>query len=141
MMKKLAAFFRRRRSGQTTLEFAIVALVFPVLMFGLMDLGYVVYSYATICSAAQEAVRYAVVHGPNSPSPASTAAIQDVAKTYAPGLAGSHLAVNVSWPNDANLPAQQDAQVQVVYQYPLQIPLIHTSTITLSTTYSMLASQ
>jgi len=127
----------RRRAGQSTIEFAVAATVFPLLMFGLMELASAVYAYSTVNEAAQEAVRYALVNGPNSSSPATTAQVQAVAQQYAPGL---NLTTSVSYPADAYLPSQQDAKVVVTCTYPLNIPLIKTQNLTFTASYQMVIS-
>ena len=63
--------------GQAMVEFALVIPVFILLMVGLFDLGRVVWVNDTLATAAREAARFAIVHGPTSacpvgPSPAGT---------------------------------------------------------------------
>ncbi|MBF6571254.1 MAG: pilus assembly protein [Candidatus Binataceae bacterium] len=142
-MKFLTAWRCRRsyRAGQTLLEFALAATLLFLLIFGIMEMALAVYSYNTVCSAAREAVRYAIVHSPTGPNPSTTSQIQQVAIDYAVDLNPKQLTVNVSWPNDANLPSQADAQVQVSYHYQLQIPSVSPVTLTLSSTSRMLVSQ
>jgi len=139
MMRLVAPSLRgdRRRAGQSTIEFAVAATVFPILMFGMMELATAVYTYSTVNEAAQEAVRYAIVNGPNSTSPATTAQVQAVAQQYAPGL---NLTTSVSYPTDSYLPLQQDAKVVVTCTYPLDIPFIKTQTLTFSASYQMVIS-
>jgi len=122
-------------------EFAMVASVFLLLMFGIMQMALTVYNYNTICSAAREAVRYAIVRSPTSANPATTAQIQQIAIINAVGLNSSQLTVTVSWPTDANLPLQKDAQVKVSYLYQLQIPFLSPVSLTLASTSQMLVSQ
>ena len=132
---------RRDAVGQTMVEFAMVATVFLMLMFGVMQMALTVYNYDTVCSAAREAVRYAIVHSPTGSSPAATAQIQQIAINSAVSLNSSNLTVSVSWPADANLPLQKDAQVKVSYLYQLQIPFMTPVSLTLASTSQMLVSQ
>ena len=127
--------------GQTMVEFAMVASVFFLLLFGIIEMSYAVCNYNTVCSAAREAVRYAIVHSPTSANPATIAQIQQIAIRNAVSLDPSQLTVNVSWPADANLPLQQDAQVQVSYRYQLNLPFRPPLTLTLVSTSQMLVSQ
>jgi Flp pilus assembly protein TadG len=128
-------------AGQTMVEFAMVASVFLLLMFGVMQMALTVYNYNIVCSAAREAVRYAMVHSPNSSNPATSAQIQQVAINSAVSLNSSNLSISVSWPADANLPFQKDAQVKVSYVYQLQIPFMTPVSLTLASTSQMLVSQ
>jgi Flp pilus assembly protein TadG len=63
--------------GQAMVEFALVIPVFILLMVGLFDFGRVIWVNDTLASAAREAARFAIVHGPTStcpvgPSPVGT---------------------------------------------------------------------
>lgn len=142
----MKSFYRtaRRRSGssgQAMVEFAMVVTVYLLLLFGIMMMTLSVYYYNTVCSAAREAVRYAIVHSPSSASPATTAQIQQIAINNAVNLVSSQLTVTVSWPADANLPSQKDAEVNVSYQYQLHVPFMSAVTMTVASTAQMLVSQ
>jgi Flp pilus assembly protein TadG len=142
-MKTFAAALNRKNyaAGQTMVEFALVASVFLLLIFAIMQVALTVYNYNTVCSVARETVRYAMVHSPASPNPATNSQIQQVAINNAVGLDSSRLTVTVTWPADANLPLQKDAQVGISYQYQLSIPFLKTVSLTLASTSQMLVSQ
>ncbi len=142
-MKNFYRTARRRSgsSGQAMVEFAMVVTVYLLLLFGIMMMTLSVYYYNTVCSAAREAVRYAIVHSPSSASPATTAQIQQIAINNAVNLVSSQLTVTVSWPADANLPSQKDAEVNVSYQYQLHVPFMSAVTMTVASTAQMLVSQ
>ena len=59
-------------------EFAIGSTIFLLLMFATIELAMVVYSYNTISHAARECVRYAIVHSPTGPNPATTSQIKNI---------------------------------------------------------------
>jgi len=63
----------RRHSGQSMVEFAVLAPVFFLLLLGTIDLGRAVYIYNTISDAAREGTRAAIPF--DSPLPTSTAVI------------------------------------------------------------------
>ncbi len=52
--------FRRRRHGQSLVEFALMGPIFFVLLMGTIDLGRAIYIYNTISDAAREGARAAV---------------------------------------------------------------------------------
>ena len=131
----------RFRSAQATVEFAVTIAVFLLISFTTMKMALGVYNYNMVCSAAREAVRYAIAHSPNSPNPASTAQIQQFAIDSAPGLSLTPSNVTVTWTADPSLPSRQDAQVKVSYPYRLTIPFMSPQTVTLTSTSQMLASQ
>jgi Flp pilus assembly protein TadG len=142
-MKNFYRTARRRTGsgGQAMVEFAMVVTVFLLLLFGIMMMTLTVYNYNTVCSAAREAVRYAIVHSPASASPATTAQIQQIAINNAVNLVSSQLTVTVSWPADANLPSQSDAEVNVSYRFQLNVPFMSAVSMTVASTAQMLVSQ
>src|SRR5208283_2501638 len=121
--------------GQAAIEFAVSATALLLLMSAVMMMGEAVMAYNSISSAAEEAVRYAVANGPNSPNPASQTAIEQVAVDIAPQL---HLTmtngditgnVTSSWVTDANISTRQDAKVVINYNYVLKIPFMTSATL------------
>lgn len=131
----------RYGAGAAAAEFATVAATFLLVFFGLIETALAVYDYNAVCTAAREAVRYAIVHSPASANPATTVQIQQVAEGYAASLDPAKLTVTVSWPADANLPAQKDAEVQVAYLYQMRIPFFSSVSMSLTSTSRMLVSQ
>ena len=69
----------RRSTGQALVEFAIVAPVFFMLLFAIIEGGRFILFYETLNNATREGARYAIVNGGNSlgcptgpPAPNST---------------------------------------------------------------------
>lgn len=141
VLPKLRARIWDSDSGQTLAEFSGVATVLFLLMFGLMELGYAVYSYNTVSSATREAVRYAIVHSPTSADPATTAQIQQVAINYAVGLRLDRDDISVSWPTDPYDNKKSDVEIQINYPYRIQIPFLSPLSVNLSSTSRMMVSQ
>ncbi|MBV8055234.1 MAG: pilus assembly protein [Deltaproteobacteria bacterium] len=127
--------------GQAFAEFALVGVVFLLLMFALMELAAAVFDYATISEATREAARYAIAHSPTSANPATNSQIQQIAINAAPSLGLTASNVSVSWPADSNMPSKKDAQITISYPYKLQLPLISPVTLTLAATSQSLVSQ
>jgi hypothetical protein len=132
---------RRVSRGQALVEFAAGAAAFFVLLYGMMQTSLAVYSYNTLAEAAREAVRYAIVHSPTGPNPATTDQIRQVAIAYAPGLALTPGEISVSWPPDPALPWQHDAQVAIAHRYTLQIPFLPAAALAMSATSQMRVAQ
>jgi Flp pilus assembly protein TadG len=122
------------RRGQTMPELAIAATVLCILLFAIIEMGIVVYDYNMVCSAAREAVRYAIVH------PTDSSGIKNAAINSAPFLSTSNITVNTSV-TDPNSATNKDAQVTISYPYTLQIPLVPSISLTLSSTSQMMRSQ
>jgi TadE-like protein len=55
-------WWRVPERGQGLVEFALVFPIFVLLIFGLFDLGRVVYDYATLSNAARAGLRLAIVN-------------------------------------------------------------------------------
>ncbi len=133
--------------GQMMTEFAGVASAFLLLLIAVMMMGEAVMAYNSMSNAAEEAVRYAVANGPNSPNPASQTAIEQVAVNVAPQLhltitsGGTTGNVTSSWVTDANISTREDAKVVINYNYALKIPFMTSVTLHLTATSQMMASQ
>ena len=144
MKKPLAFLLAKCAPGEGMTEFALSATVFLMLMFAIIEMAMVVYSYNTISHAARECVRYAIVHSPTGPNPATTAQIKNVAVSYADLPAPNQLVpgdVTVTWPADPNLPSSDDAQCTIAMNYSLRIPFLPSKTLPLTATARMLVSQ
>lgn len=144
MKKRNISLLTKRSPGAGMVEFALGATVFLMLTFATIEMAMVVYSYNTISHAARECVRYAIVHSPTGPNPATNTQIQGVTVGYADLPAPNQLTkseVAVTWPNDPNLPSQQDAQCTVSLNYSLRIPFLPSKTLPLTATARMLVSQ
>ena len=55
--------FRKDSAGQAQVEFALSILFVVLLIFGIIELILLIYTYNTLADAAKEGVRYAIVHG------------------------------------------------------------------------------
>lgn len=52
----------RAEPGQAMVEFAITALIFFTIIFGVIDLGRAIFEYNILSSSAREGARMAIVH-------------------------------------------------------------------------------
>jgi TadE-like protein len=57
---------RRRPLGQALVEFSLVAPMFFLLLFGIIEGGRFIYYYETLSHATREGARYAIVNGANT---------------------------------------------------------------------------
>src|SRR5437764_13514613 len=90
----------RRRAGATTVEFAFVAILLFLMLFGIFEYGRFLFVYHLTTNAARDAARFAVVHTnggtmPGEPAAITTADIQGAwqtgvfnNKTYGSGMCG-----------------------------------------------------
>ena len=121
-MKRVASFIRDD-AGAAMVEFALVAiLVFFPLVFGIVEFGRAVMSKSAITAAAREGVRYAIVHGITSPSPADSTAVANYVKGR---TALTPIAVRTTWTGTKD---QGDTvTVQVTYAYSPIVKFIYGS--------------
>ena len=114
---RLLRVFRRREHGQALVEFSMVAIVFFILVFGMIDVGRAVWNYNTLALATREGTRYAIVHGADSTTPTGpvddSAVVTEVQK-FTAGLNLSQLTVQATWPDGSNVSGDS---VTVTSQY------------------------
>lgn len=130
---------KRAERAQTLAEFAIVAPLLFLLIFGLVDMARLYQAYVTVQGAARDAARYGVT-GQSDCAGASDryACIQEVAEKGTSALANNATAVSVtarSWrfpgyttANATGDPGQQCdlLQVSVSYDFKPATPLLDT---------------
>jgi Flp pilus assembly protein TadG len=101
---------RCRERGQALVEFALVGIVFFLIVFGMIDVGRAVWNYNTLAEATREGSRYAMVHGANSSDPSgpgsayytppnSDTKVTETVARYSSGLDSSSLTVESEWPD------------------------------------------
>jgi Flp pilus assembly protein TadG len=104
-MKRLQHILGRQEGGQALVEFALVAIVFFILVLGMIDVGRAVSNYNTLAQATREGTRYAIVHGAYSSDPSGpgdTDEIVDTVEQFAAGLDLTRLNVSAEWPDGTN---------------------------------------
>jgi Flp pilus assembly protein TadG len=128
----------RARAGQSAVEFALVAVVALTLIFGVIQAGLLIYAYSFVSYAARSAVRYAMVHGSSSASPATNASVQSYVQSLAIALNTASLTVTTTW--SPNEDPGSTVTVKVNYTYDSMLPFFSPSTITMSSTAQGLIS-
>jgi hypothetical protein len=148
-MNHRRAFARATRilasAGQATVEFAMVAPIFFLLIFGIIEGGRFMLYYHTLNNATREGARYAIVHGSNSrcPSgpmpPGETApacydptganVVQQV-KDSAFGVLGTGVTVTPVWEDGMN-GRDSDVIVTATYTYHTLVPIVPLPPITI----------
>src|SRR5271156_6907925 len=108
---------RSSRPGQVMAEFALVLTPCLMLFFGIINFALALYCYDFVCYGAQQAVRYATVHGSTSTSVVTAAGVQSYVNTLIAGVLNTKaLTVTTTWaPN--NSPGGV-VTVAVSYNYP-----------------------
>ena len=110
-------------------EAALSLTVFLMVLFGIVDLGRMIWSFNLVAHGAREGIRYAIVHGNTSSTPASVTDIASYLANQTLGLATNSTTVTVTWTPD-NSPGST-VNVEVRYSYDPIAPYIPPGTWTL----------
>lgn len=110
---------RRRLFGQSTVEFALIAVPFFLLVFGIIEGGRLVFTYHEIQNAAREGTRYMVAHGAfaDDPlAPGDAGEVQDYVLDKTAGLDPASLEISAAWLDGSNEPGKR-VEVEVQYEF------------------------
>ena len=118
--------FRRDELGAGMVEFALVtAFVLVPMVFGVIEFGRLIWAKNMVTAAAREGVRYAIVHGTESPSLFDSAAVA----TYVEGRTQlSPIKVSTTWTGSKE--PLDTVTVTVKYTYTPVMRVISGKTIT-----------
>lgn len=129
---------RKGRGGaraQALVEFVLVAPIFFLLMFAIIDFGRYVYYVQILNNAAREGTRYAIVHGSQG-IPSSGCGdplvcadpygdnVKAVVRNYAIGVVGDStvLDIQATWPGGNT--RERPVTVTVTYDFRSLIPVV-----------------
>ena len=153
---------RRGARGQAQIEILLSLIVFITMLLAVIQMGLAAYSYHFISEAAREGARWAMVRGSACTSfttacPAALTDIQNYVTGLAyPGITASAMTVTASWcgPTSSTPPACSTAptgtnanspgeivRVAIQYKFPVGIPFVPASTITMNAVSQMVISQ
>lgn len=138
--RRRRAAIRSSRRGQASAEFALVLTPCLALIFGIINFAMALYCYDFVCYSAQEAARYATVHGSTATSVASSTDVQNYVNTLVAGVLNpSSINVTTTWPTDKK--PGSVVSVVVSYNYPPLTSLVSSVTIPLTRTAAMVITQ
>jgi hypothetical protein len=146
-----------RDGGQNLVEYALMLIIFLLMMFGIIDFSRALYSYHFVSHAAREGARWAVVNGadcaddlpPSKPTCPGGPATQTDVQSYVsgivpPGIDSSQVQVSATWPDTSGTCAPGSHNepgcpvvVTVSYNFNFLVPLIHNGTLAMASTSEM----
>lgn len=141
----------RRSRGQALVEFALVAPLFLLLLFGIIETGRFIFYYEMLNNATREGARYAIVNGANSLTcptgppegdswacdPAGDDVVERV-RDAALGVVGADVAVTPVWlPNNGR---GSTVTVTATYRYSTIVPIVPLPLITVSAESSLVVN-
>jgi len=140
LCRRWRATLRRSHPGQAIAEFALVLTPCMMLFFGIINFALALYCYDFVCYSAQQAVRYATVHGSTATTVVSSADVQNYVDTLVAGVLNTTaMTVTTTWaPN--NKPGGV-VTVTVTYNFPPLTSLVSSVTIPLTRTATMVITQ
>jgi len=150
----------RREEGSVLVEFTVSCLVLIPVFFGFIVTCLAFYTYNFVADAAREGSRYAMVRGGTCKGLpdcgfTTSATIQNYLRSLGyPGLNANNLTATVSWSRASsttpttwtacggacNQPGNQ-VQVIVRYNFPVGIPFISPTALSISSVSSMVIAQ
>jgi len=138
--RRLRDGLRRRPPAQAVAEFALVLTPCLALFFGVINFALALYCYDFVCYSAQQAVRYATVHGSTAPTIVSSTDVKNYVNTLVVGVLNTNaMTVTTTWSPD-NKPGSV-VTVSVSYNFPPLTNLVSSVTIPLSRTAAMVITQ
>ena len=164
---KLFRFFKKEDEGATLVEMALTSAILFASLFGVIMICFALYAYNYVAEAAHEGARYAIVRGSYCVGFSDCGAGNTEITTFVQGLNypgimtdSQHLTVNTNWynvvqrggsattisscgtsPSGCNIPLFNSVEVQVIYNFPLNIPFWKSTTLSLASTSQMPISQ
>ena len=125
-------------AGQAIVEFGLVAIVFLMLLFGVIEFSRLMLMYHHLGNVAREGSRYASVHGSTSLANATAAEIENYVKSISP-VDPNNLTVTTTWENPNHIPKSW-VKVQVNYEFKFVVPFLYGSSIPMASTSQMVIS-
>jgi Flp pilus assembly protein TadG len=144
---------RRRSRGQALAEFALVAPIFFLVLFAVIEAGRFMFYYETLNNATREGARYAIVHGVNSfdctgpPAPGAASAcdpsgadVKQRVRDSAFGVFGTAMTITPTWHDPADNGRGSTITVTAEYTYTSLIPLVPLPAITVKAESSLVVN-
>lgn len=153
---------RGRSRGQSLVEFALVAPLFFLLLFGSIEAGRFIFYYEVLSNASRDGARYAIVNGANSldcptgpPAPKSRACdttgedVVDAVRNSAAGVLGTDVDVERCWwystcdmttHGDGDNGRSATVTVRASYTYTALIPIVPLPAITVEAESSLVVN-
>lgn len=147
---------RQRRRGQALVEFTLVAPIFFLLLFGIVEAGRFMFYYEVLNNATREGARYAIVNGASSdevnpcptgpPAPGSISCdttgnqVKTRVRQAAFGVLGTGVVVTPVWHDPADNGRGSTVTVTATYTYNTLIPLVPLPSITVEAESSLVVN-
>jgi Flp pilus assembly protein TadG len=129
---KLLSNPERNRAGAAAVEFALLLAPFLMVIFGIIELGTYGMDQQALLESVHAGVRYAVVHGSKSNSPATTSSLQAMVQNGNGVLTPSSVSVTVTFSPNNN--PGSTVKIVATYTWSSIVPLLNLSSATITAT-------
>jgi Flp pilus assembly protein TadG len=129
----ITAIRRARQRGSAMIEMALVLPVYFMLVFGMVQLCFILFGYCNATYASRQAARYAAVHGTGATYTCTSTDIQNVALQYLWGAPKNGVTISTSWPDTTTNNPNNYVTVTISLVYPTGIPFSKISSIVVGT--------
>ena len=129
-MPSFANFRRRRQRGQSLIETMLMMVICFTVIFWVFEIAWLMYTYTVMADAANEGVRYCIVHSGGDADGTVTAKVKDFATASLHDT--SAISVTVT-PMDGNYTPPNRVSVHVTYQFVPWLSQFMTNTYTMTT--------
>jgi len=143
-------FPRRHSAGQALVEFVLIAPIFFLLFFAIIEGGRFMFYYEVLNNATREGARYAIVNGANSfdctgppsleatgPCDPTGADVIARVREAAFGVLGAGVTVTPTWHDPADNGRGSTVTVNASYTYSSLIPIVPLPAITVEAESSL----
>ena len=161
----LLRLFKKEDEGATIVEMALSSAILFASLFGIIMISFALYTYNYVAEAAHAGARYAIVRGSYCVGFSDCGAGNTEITTFVqslnyPGIDASKMTVNTNWynvvqtggasttisscgtaPAGCNVPLYNSVEVQVIYNFPLNIPFWKSTTLTMASTSQLPIAQ
>ncbi len=105
------------RSGAALIEFGILASIFIILSFTIIDFGRMMWLNNTVEHVATEGARYAAVRGSDKASPVNSTQVTTYVQDRATGIPAADMNISVTWAPNNNPGGSVTVLVTYNYEY------------------------
>lgn len=144
---------RRRSRGQALVEFALLAPVFFLVLFAIIEAGRFMFYYEVLNNATREGARYAIVNGANSlvcptgppadgsiPCDTDGSDVEQRVRDASFGALGLGVAVISEWSNPEDNSRGATVKVSATYTYTSLVPIVPLPPITVEAESSLVVN-
>jgi Flp pilus assembly protein TadG len=105
------------KSGTAFIEFGILASIFIILSFTIIDFGRMMWLNNTVEHVAAEGARYAAVRGSDKASPVNSTQVTTYVQDRATGIPAADMNISVTWAPNNNPGGSVTVLVTYNYEY------------------------